>query len=215
MSRWKSGRRRRTQIDGQFAARTIKMLESPAYRTLSLSAHRVLARLEIELAHHGGMDNGRLPVTYDDFEGYGIDRHAIAPAIRELVTLGFVEITEPGRAGNAEWRTPNRFRLTYKPTKDLDPNNGWARFGTLQQAETAARSARAGSGNKAGSAAPKNETPVSSRATDSGGFPHRGLGRKSPTTSDGDIAPPLSTSRGGGAGEGIKTRVRIKIFNAG
>src|SRR5262249_26631794 len=35
---------------------------------------------------------------------YGIDRHAIGPAIRELVALGFVEITEHGRAGNADWR---------------------------------------------------------------------------------------------------------------
>ena len=116
------GRRRRTSIDGQFAARLITMLESPPFRELSLSARRVLDRLEIELAHHGGTDNGRLPVTFDDFHRYGIDRHAIAPAIRELVALGFVEVTEQGRAGNAEWRTPNRFRLTYKPTKSEGPN---------------------------------------------------------------------------------------------
>ena len=77
-----NGRRKRTRIDGQFAARDIKMLESHAFRELSLSARRVLDRLEIELAHHGGMDNGKLPVTYDDFQRYGIDRHAIAPAIR-------------------------------------------------------------------------------------------------------------------------------------
>jgi hypothetical protein len=97
-----NGRRKRTRIDGQFAAREIKMLESHAYRELSLSARRVLDRLEIELAHHGGMDNGKLPVTYDDFQRYGIDRHAIAPAIRELIALGFVAITVRGRAGNAE-----------------------------------------------------------------------------------------------------------------
>jgi hypothetical protein len=64
------------------------MLESPTFRELSLSARRVLDRLEIELAHHGGMDKGRLPVTYDDFQRYGIDRHAIAPAIRELIAPG-------------------------------------------------------------------------------------------------------------------------------
>jgi hypothetical protein len=28
--------------------------------------------LEIELAHHGGNDNGRLPVTYEDFIEYGM-----------------------------------------------------------------------------------------------------------------------------------------------
>jgi hypothetical protein len=89
-------------------------LRSPAYCVLSLSARRLLDRMEIELADHGGTDNGKLPVTYDDFERYGIHRHAIGPAIRELVALGFVEITEVGRAGNAEWRKPNVFRLTYR-----------------------------------------------------------------------------------------------------
>ena len=120
-----AGRRKRTRIDGQFAAREIKMLELPTFRELSLSARRVLDRLEIELAHHGGMDNGRLPVTYDDFQRYGIDRHAIAPAIRELVALGFIEVTEHGRAGNAEWRKPNQFRITYKHTRETSPMHEW------------------------------------------------------------------------------------------
>lgn len=121
MRRWGPGRRRGTQIDGQFAYRQIGLLESPAYRVLSLSARRILDRLEVELAHHGGTDNGRLPVTYDNFAKYGIDRHAIAPAIRELEAVGIVEVTEHGRAGNADWRKPNLFRLTYKPTKDAGP----------------------------------------------------------------------------------------------
>jgi hypothetical protein len=34
--------------------------------------------------------------------------------LREVCALGFVEITERGRAGNAEWRRPNLFRLTYR-----------------------------------------------------------------------------------------------------
>jgi hypothetical protein len=55
---------RRTRIGGQFAACLIEMLESPAYRVLSLSARRVLDRIDIELGHHGGNDNGRLPVTH-------------------------------------------------------------------------------------------------------------------------------------------------------
>lgn len=105
-------RNRERSIPSQFAPRLIEMLEAPAYRVLSLSARRVIDHVEIELAHHGGNDNGRLPVTYEDFESYGIDRGSIAPAIREAVALGFLEITEKGRAGNAEWRKPNYFRLT-------------------------------------------------------------------------------------------------------
>ena len=50
--------RRKNRISGQFAVRLIEMLESPAYRALSVSAHRVISRIEIELASHGGNDNG-------------------------------------------------------------------------------------------------------------------------------------------------------------
>jgi hypothetical protein len=89
--------RNRPVIGAQFAPRRIDMMESAAFRALSLSARRVLDRLEIELAHHGGKDNGRLPVTFDDFVAYGLHRHAIGPAIREAVALGFVEINH-GRA---------------------------------------------------------------------------------------------------------------------
>ena len=95
---------RRNKIAGQFVPRLIEMIESPAYRVLSLSAHRVLDRIEIELGHHAGRDNGKLPVTYNDFVDYGMDRHSIAPAVREVEVLGFVKITEHGRAGNAEYR---------------------------------------------------------------------------------------------------------------
>jgi hypothetical protein len=73
------GIRRRNRIEGQFAPRLREMLESPAYRVMSQAAHRVLSRLEIELAHHAGNDNGNLPCTFADFEEYGIHRHAIAP----------------------------------------------------------------------------------------------------------------------------------------
>ncbi len=130
------------KIAGQFAARTIAMLESPAYRVLSQSAHRALARIEIELAHHGGTDNGKLPVTFDNFVDYGMDRHSIAPALRELVALGFVEITERGRAGNAEWRAPNRFRLTYKHTGRASGTDEWKRIESLEEAQALARAAR-------------------------------------------------------------------------
>jgi hypothetical protein len=107
----------------------VKLLESPAFRAISsLAAHRVLARIEIELAHHGGMDNGKLPVTYNDFVKYGVHRHAIAPAIRELEALGFIEVTARGHGGNAEWRKPNLFRLTYKRTNDTDPTHEWKRY---------------------------------------------------------------------------------------
>jgi hypothetical protein len=70
------------------------MLESPAYRALSQAAHMVIARIEIELGHHGGNDNGRLPVTFEHFVESGIYRNGVAAAIREAEALGFIRVTE-------------------------------------------------------------------------------------------------------------------------
>jgi hypothetical protein len=135
-------KRRKTSIGGIFAPRLIEMLNSPPYRALSLSGHRVLSRLEIELGNHGGTENGKLPVTFDDFCRYHIHRHAVSPAIREVVALGFVEITQAGRAGNAEYRTPNIFRLTYRHTDHDGPTDEWRRISTYEDALLKADAAR-------------------------------------------------------------------------
>jgi hypothetical protein len=141
-----------TRIAGQFAPRTIDMLESPAFRVLSLSGRRVLDRLEIEIAHHGGKDNGSLPVTFDDFQRYGIHRQAISAAIRECVALGFVEVTERGKAGNREFRSPNLFRLTYRPTEYAASTDEWRSVVDEHQAIELAGKAR-----KATASKPTNE----------------------------------------------------------
>ena len=52
------------RIGGQFVMRRIDMLRSPAFCVLSLTGRRILDRLEIEHAAHGGRDNGKLPVTF-------------------------------------------------------------------------------------------------------------------------------------------------------
>jgi hypothetical protein len=161
--------RRKNRIDGQFAARTITMLESPAYMALSLSARRALNRLEIELAHHGGLDNGRLPVTFDHFAEYRIERHAIAPALRELEALGFIEITERGRAGNGEWRRPHLFRLTYKNVGNAQPTDEWKRIKTDQEADIIAAAARKTTPRKPRR---KNKTPVRVSPNSQCGKPH-------------------------------------------
>ena len=183
---------RKNRIAGQFAPRTIDMLESPAFQVLSLAGHRVLARIEIELAHHGGNDNGRLPVTFDHFAEYGMDRHAIGPALREVCALGFVEITEQGRAGNAEWRRPNKFRLTYKHAGRADPTDEWRRITTVEEAAMIAQRARAPHQTK-------NKTPVGVSANFQCGNPHRKPdfhGGKTPTTGHGVKTPTTSKISG-------------------
>jgi hypothetical protein len=140
-----SGLKRRNRINGQWSPRLIEMLESPAYRALSLSAHRVISRIEIELAHHGGNDNGRLPVTFDDFIGYGIHHNAVAPAIREAEALGFIRVTERGRGGNSEHRQPNKFFLTFahsRESRQSPPTHDWRRIKSLHEAMEIARAAR-------------------------------------------------------------------------
>jgi hypothetical protein len=72
--------KRRNRLNEQFSARYISMLESPAFRVLSRGAHQFLTRLEIELAHHGGNDNGRLPLTYQDLIDYGMSRNQTYPS---------------------------------------------------------------------------------------------------------------------------------------
>jgi hypothetical protein len=133
---------KRNKIVGRFSARLIEMLESPAFRVLSVSGHRVLARLEIELGHHGGQDNGKLPVTFDDFADFGLHRHAIAPAIRECEALGFIEVTQRGQAGNAEFRRPNLFRITYIYAAGPPPTHEWRKIETVEEAEMLSRNAR-------------------------------------------------------------------------
>ncbi len=137
--------KRHNKISEQFAAHPIAMLESPAYRALSQAAHMVIARIEIELAHHGGNDNGQLPVTFEHFEEYGIYRNGIAPAIREAEALGFIKVTEHGRGGNAEHRRPNLFYLTFanwRGSRAQPPTHDWRKIKTIEEAQETAAKAR-------------------------------------------------------------------------
>jgi hypothetical protein len=147
--------RRKKQIEGQFVYRLIEMLRSPAYRVLSRAAHQVLARFEIELAAHGGKDNGNLIVTFAQFTEYGLHRKAIAPAVREATNLGFVEVTEQGRGGNAEWRRPSKYRLTYLPTEDAPPTHEWRRITNDDAAIIAAGARRPGTNSPGPESVPK------------------------------------------------------------
>jgi hypothetical protein len=136
---------------GPFVMHTREMFRSPAWRVLSLSARRLLDRIEIEMMSHGGpRSNGRLTVTHGDFIKYGVRRNSIAAALREVVALGFLEITVQGRGGNAEFRKASQFRLTYQKFKEdpdgevfYEPTDEWRRFRTIEEAEGVAARARA------------------------------------------------------------------------
>ena len=122
--KWANAKKGRAASYSQpFVGHLVGMLELPAYRVLTLSARRVLDRLEIELLRHGGNENGRLAVTYLQFEDWGVRGNSVAAAVREVIALGFAEITERGCAGNAGHGKPNLYRLTYRPAEG-HPDDG-------------------------------------------------------------------------------------------
>lgn len=112
---------------------TMEMMVSPAWRAMSLTARRVLDRLCVEHMAHAGTENGNLVVTYSDFRKAGIGGKNIGNAIDELVALGFIAV-DRGRGGNAEFRRPNRYTLTWLTTERELPTNRW-RSVTLERAE--------------------------------------------------------------------------------
>jgi hypothetical protein len=204
-----SGLKRRNRINGQWSPRLIEMLESPAYRALTLSAHRVISRIEIELAHHGGNDNGVLPVTFEDFIAYGIHHNAIAPAIREAEALGFICVTERGRGGNSEYREPNKFFLTFahcRESRKSPPTHDWRRIKGLDEAMEIARAARDSKNPRAVQLAERRALKATHRYRKAVAAPHPEIGSettKSPHLETGSTASPPkpvlhSISRAGG-----------------
>jgi hypothetical protein len=132
-------KKRKKNAARNFTQMPNEMRWSPAWRALrSLAARRVLDLLELELAKHRGKNNGRICVTYADFARYGIGHNNIGPAIRDVEALGFIRIPQRGRGGNAEYRAPNLYALTYLPPATDD----WQRFKTIEEAKAALQTAR-------------------------------------------------------------------------
>jgi hypothetical protein len=167
------GERRARKIEGQFIPRLLAMIESPAYRALSLSAHRCLTRIEAEHLHHGGKENGQLPVTYCHFREYGIDGHAIAPALRELEALGFIQITEHGVAGNSAHRAPNKFRLTYIHSGRAMATHEWRQIKTIEEAHAIAKTGHVCRARSQENGEFKNRNQWGFIPSFEGGNPHR------------------------------------------
>jgi hypothetical protein len=185
---------RRNKFEGQFAGRLRAMLESPAYRVLTLAAHRLLSRIEIELCKQAGENNSKLIVTYEQFIEYGIHKDAIAPAIREVEALGFVE-AEHGQAGNREYHWPSTYRLTYHSVGRAKPTHEWKRFDTIEKAKASARAARG--------PAPRRKQKAAPGIRESFAPGNQGRKPKFPPPESGGNGPPpesMGTSRLSGEG---------------
>jgi hypothetical protein len=92
------------------------MLESEAYRGLSINALRVLFRIMIEHMAHAGLENGRLKVTTRDFEAYGVRGNSVRTAVDEVCGSGLVKMMVRGQksSGINPGHAP-QFCLTWLP----------------------------------------------------------------------------------------------------
>ena len=119
------------------------MQKSFGYRVLNNSERMMLDRIEIELASHGGKDNGRLPVTSKQFEDYGIRRALLAASRRALVALGFITFTPGLVAATVDKRRPSLFGLTYRHMGEShEPTHSWRKIDDLSEAVRVANEAR-------------------------------------------------------------------------
>src|SRR5438067_2097010 len=118
---------------------TSEMLQSPAWRALSGNAIKIVMRVALEHLKHGGVDNGRLPVTYADFKRDGVRHNNVREAIQIATNLGWIERRDPGEVpwhGNV--RAPGMFAVTWLPRHDGAPaTNRWRHLATDQDARAA------------------------------------------------------------------------------
>lgn len=125
----RSGRSRKmkkTWLQGaQFVALRKDMLEHDAFQALDDNARRVLDRLILEFLRTGGQENGKLVVTWDQFQAHGCTRRLIRRSLRQLIAGGFVRTTVQGGMDLGE-RVPSQYRLTFLPiNKKSPPTDEW------------------------------------------------------------------------------------------
>jgi hypothetical protein len=121
-----------------FIMTRLVMLDSTAYWALKPIEVRILQVIEIEHLRHGGVENRRLIVTRRQFEKRGIHKDAIAPSIRALKALGFIDL-DRGAAGVGDQAQAHRFRLTYVQP---NPTDEWRKFHDPDMARAVAETAR-------------------------------------------------------------------------
>jgi hypothetical protein len=123
---------------GSFIWLTREMLESPAWRALSKPAQSIVFRIAIEHMSHAGTQNGDLPVTYRDFESYGVRRKSLPDALAQAQALGWIDIVERGRPAYADQRRPSKYGLTWLPRAagSMSASNRWQRVRTQAEART-------------------------------------------------------------------------------
>lgn len=103
---------------------TRELLESAAWRGLSINGRKLIDFLLIEDMAHAGTENGNLVAPYDQLEAYALTRSEIRFAIDEAEFVGLIRCSRGGRWAGTN--RPSRYRLTFYCDRDgNDPTNEW------------------------------------------------------------------------------------------
>jgi hypothetical protein len=100
----------------------VDVMESLAWRSLSINARRIMDRLLLENFRHMGGDNGKLRVSVRQFAECGVAMRFAKGAIAKLVTGGLVAVTAGVARGSLA--PPNLYRITFYGT--LNDDATWA-----------------------------------------------------------------------------------------
>jgi hypothetical protein len=112
----------------QFAWIPREMLESPAFRNLSVNAFRLFFAIWVENLAHAGTANGQLICTHEQLKAYGLSGSKIREAIDELEAFGFIRVRRGGR--RALSNQPSRYGIAYLWAKNscgdlISPKAPW------------------------------------------------------------------------------------------
>ena len=99
---------------------TADLICSPAWRSLSINARRLIDFLLKEHMAHGGAENGNLAAPYAQLVTWGIGRRLIAEAIEECEIRGLISVRRGSRKG-VKFHETSRFRITFLPTREKEP----------------------------------------------------------------------------------------------
>ena len=106
---------------------TGELLNSVAWRSMSVNCHKLIDRLLLEHCNNAGLENGSLICTYNHFQEYGLTRNMIRFAIEEASFLGLVKHQRGERVFAKN--QPNSYRITFYGTSEArDPTNEWKRM---------------------------------------------------------------------------------------
>ena len=95
----------------------LEVVESDAWRSLGINAHRLVGFLMREYMRHRGKENGKLKAPRMQLATFGINRGEISRAITQAEELGIIECQRNGL------RTASTYALTWLSLRDGTPAN--------------------------------------------------------------------------------------------